>query len=172
MRAAEDAGWTSCAVMLLQRSPACASSSLHHPLPPALPPRRPSDIARRCLALADGAGEVRRIPPAWQGKAGGGREIFVSDEKCCIFFILAANQLPNHSTPALSELPYKIPGGEERFLLGVYAGVTLRQPGTGRGDGGRAKFGSYKVTTGPVHSSSRQHRRELHVQPPHKRSCG
>lgn len=60
--------------------------------------------------------------------------MFVSEKKYYIFFIsTAANQLANHPTPAPPELPYEIPGGEERFLLGVYSGVTRRQPGTGRG---------------------------------------
>lgn len=129
--------------------------------------------AAACPSLMGRGGEEN--PPGMvirREKQGGGREIFVSEEKRCIFFIPAANQLPNHPAPALSEPPYEIPGGEERFLRGVYAGVTRRQPGTGRADGGRAKFGSYKVTSGPVHSSSWQHRGELHVQLSRQRSCG
>ena len=43
--------------------------------------------------------------------------------------------------------------------------------GRGGGDGGRAKFGSYKVRSGPLHSFPWQHRRELHVQPLRKRFC-
>ena len=91
--------------------------------------RRPRPLAPRQPARG-GEGDPPGRELAWQsaGKTGGGRENLVSVISMTYF---SSPQLANRSIAALSELPYEIPGGEERFLLGVYP------PAARDGEGGR-----------------------------------
>lgn len=165
-------GWTSCTMVL-----PCTSSFLHHPQPSP----RPWDIARGCLPLTDGAGEVRGIPPpppamSWHGDPQGKREV---EGKClCLRKSITYFSSPQLQTSLqITQLQHRQSSrtksqAERRDSCWVFTPASpAGSLGRGGGDGGRAKFGSYKFRSGPLHSFPWQHRRELHVQPSRKRFC-